>query len=189
MLGTAIPLHAEMTFQAGIEYSYNSLFMLRGGYDLTADHEGSGGFSFGAGIAVSNHSLDYAYNLDDAMGGTHQLSFVFKFGEDRQDDEYSISTPVHQEEIAVQESYTDNKIENAPDHKIRYQICAAKYQNRASAEKHVATLKKLDIASDLYYDGYKEYRVVVGEADDLAKAEKMKSEFEKNGVFCYIQEL
>lgn len=194
MLGAAVPMHSEMAIKAGIEYSYNGVFMLRGGYDASMDNYGSDEFSFGAGIAISNHNLDYSYNIDNVMGGTHQISFVFKFGGERHyeknhETQYSNSTLVEEKVVTVQETYTDNKNDEQKDIGAKYQICAARYQNRTSAEKHVATLKKLDVASHLYYDGYKEYRVVVGETDDLSKAEKIKSKFDKEGVFCYIQEM
>jgi hypothetical protein len=65
----------------------------------------------------------------------------------------------------------------------------ARYQNEPSAQKHIVTLKKFGIKAWLYYDGTKEYRVVVGETEKLSKAERIKSKFDKDGVFCFIQEL
>ena len=70
-----------------------------------------------------------------------------------------------------------------------YQICAARYQNRDSAQKHIDTLKKFDVKARLYFDGTSEYRIVVKETDDASKAEKLKSDYDKKGVFCFIVEM
>ena len=108
-------------------------------------------------------------------------------------EEYRYPTPDQAKIVTVQDSYTNNKSEEKIDkkekHKIIYQICAAKYQNREGAEKHIATLKKMDVESHLYYDGYKEYRVVLEEVNKKSKAEKIKADYDRQGVFCYIQEL
>jgi hypothetical protein len=215
MMGASMPLHGEFSFKTGIEYSYQNIFMLRGGYDSARNFDNKGGISFGAGINISNHNLDYAYNINDLMGGTHQISFVFKLGESRSSNENK-SSPIQPEKnisekeintesnddfsalgsqtdgdknIPLQEIYTASSNAKPDNLEKRYQICAAKYKNKESALKHVDTLKKFGVESKLYYDGLKEYRVVVAESKKLSKAEKIKLEFEKKGVFCFIQEL
>ena len=50
-------------------------------------------------------------------------------------------------------------------------------------------MKKFGVKPKLYYDGHKEYRIVLGETDDKSKAEKKKANFEKDGIFCFIQEM
>jgi hypothetical protein len=202
MMGTSLPLHGEFSFKAGLEYSYNNVFMLRGGYDTGRNYDSKSGISFGAGINVSNHNLDYAYNINDIMGGTHQISFVFKFGKTRSKvaNENSTFIPSKEileteidtepeEEISVEESYTVSEDRESNDQEKRYQICAARYQNKQSAQKHITTLKKFGVESTLYYDGRKEYRVVLKETDESSKAEKIKANFEKDGIFCFIQEM
>ncbi len=215
MIGGSMPFHGDFSFKTGIEYSYNDIFMLRGGYDTRRDYDGKSGIALGAGINVSNHNLDYAYNINDIMGGTHQISFVFKFGNSRKSADKTKPAPLKLDDISVQESYTeliddiseqglDSTIENditvqetytesseneSGNISKRYQVCAARYQNEGSAKKHISTLKKFGVDSWLFYDGSKEYRVVLGETDKLSKAEKMKSKFDKEGIFCFIQEL
>ncbi|UCC80311.1 MAG: PorV/PorQ family protein [Candidatus Zixiibacteriota bacterium] len=215
MMGGSMPFHGDFSFKTGIEYSYNDIFMLRGGYDTRKDYDGKSGIALGAGINVSNHNLDYAYNINDIMGGTHQISFVFKFGNSRKSgdkvDPMPIklnSMPVQEtytglsndiskqgldstdgNDISVQETYTESSENESGNNAKKYQICAARYQNEESARKHISTLKKFGVNSWLFYDGSKEYRVVLGETDKLSKAEKMKSKFDKEGVFCFIQEM
>jgi len=202
MMGTSLPLHGEFSFKAGLEYSYNDVFMLRGGYDTRRNYDSKSGFSFGAGINVSNHNLDYAYNINDVMGGTHQISFVFKFGKSRSANDKKSVMLNHikeisevetytepEEEISTDEIYTVSEENNTDDHEKRYQVCAARYHNRESARKHIETLKKFGVKSTLYYDGHEEYRVVLKETDKYSKADKIRADFEKDGVFCFIQEM
>lgn len=213
MMGGSMPFHGDFSFKTGLEYSYNNVFMIRGGYDTGKNYDSKSGISFGAGINVSNHNLDYAYNVNDIMGGTHQISFVFKFGNSRKPvDEVK---PIKLSDMPVEEPYTafsddiaEQKLEPTPGNDIsvqesyielsdngsdnitkKYQICAARYQNEESAQKHISTLKKFGVDSWLFYDGSKEYRVVLDETDKLSKAEKIKSKFDKKGVFCFIQEM
>jgi len=215
MVGGSLPVYGEFSLKTGLEYSYENMIMLRTGYDTGHNIDGSSGISFGGGINVSNHNLDYAYNINDLMGGTHQISFVFKFGNPRKPGNDESPTPLRLNEAPVQDSYTPlennisaEEIYTVPIGQIevqenytepqkekpepiakRYQVCAARYQNESSAQKHIVTLQKFGVKAWLYYDGTKEYRVVVGEADRLSKAEKMKSGFDKEGIFCFISEI
>jgi len=84
LLGSTTPLNGRTSFKTGVEYSYQGLLMFRAGYDSEANYGEQNGFSMGGGIAVSGQNLDYAYNLNDLMGSTHQISFVFKFGKTRE---------------------------------------------------------------------------------------------------------
>lgn len=215
MLGASLPAYGEFAIKTGLEYNYENLIMLRTGYDSGRNLNDKSGISFGGGINVSNHNLDYAYNINDMMGGTHQISFVFKFGNSRKSvnsrkqkpaqmnivtvqenytvpnneiTEQEINT-VPAENISVQESYTDTSEDKSVKPEKSYQVCVARYSSEASAKKHIKTLKKFGVKAWLYYDGAKEYRVVVGETEKLSKAEKIKSKFDKDGVFCFIQEL
>jgi len=176
--------------------------VIRGGYDTRRNYDNKSGMSFGAGINVSNHNLDYAYNINDIVGGTHQISFVFKFGKSRSvkanknaaltGRKEILGTEIYtrpEEEISAMEVYTVSEDSKSDDREKRYQVCAARYQNKESAQKHIETLKKFGVKSKLYYDGHKEYRIVLGETDDKSKAEKKKANFEKDGIFCFIQEM
>ncbi|UCE66090.1 MAG: PorV/PorQ family protein [Candidatus Zixiibacteriota bacterium] len=203
MIGGSMPLHGDFSFKTGLEYSYDNVFMIRGGYDTRRNYDSKSGISFGAGINISNHNLDYAYNVNDIMGGTHQVSFVFKFGKTRSIKKNEKSEIMQKSEASVQDFYTDNDEENVPIQNIQpkplsdnskdrgkiYQICAARYHNEASAQKHIEMLKKLGVRANLYYDGQKEYRIVLDETDNKSKAEKKKANFEKDGIFCFIQEM
>jgi cell division protein FtsN len=80
MTGAGIPFHGEPSLKAGLEYAYSGLLFVRGGFDSAKRDDKRGGISVGAGFMISRHSLDYAYNVNDALGGTHQFSFVVRFG-------------------------------------------------------------------------------------------------------------
>ena len=219
MTGASIPFKGEFSFKAGLEYSYNDIFMVRSGYDTHQNYDGKGGISFGAGVNISNHNLDYAYNINDIMGGTHQISFIFKFGKTR--DVSQPLQPVQKAEVykiepqpptvytvpyvespdgekladtdnekPVEESYTRTREKEKGKNKTVFQVCAARYHDKQSAEKHVETLKKFGINSALFYDEVdKEYRVVVDQTNKKSKALKIKADFDQKGVFCFIEEL
>ncbi|MCR4417230.1 MAG: PorV/PorQ family protein [Ignavibacteria bacterium] len=61
----------------GLEYSWQNLFFLRGGYKLNVDEQR---FAFGAGvkapISFANLSFDYAYNSFTRLGSTHRFSII-----------------------------------------------------------------------------------------------------------------
>jgi len=189
--GATFPFHGEFSFKTGVEYSYQNMFMLRSGYDSGNNLDGKSGISFGGGIAMSGHNLDYAYNINDLMGGTHQISFALKFGQPRTRNEYRSSAPkVIKSKPEVEELYTvlPSKQE-ANEVKRIFQVCAARYQNKDSARRHIDTLKKFDISSKLYQDVSGEYRIVIKETDNLSKAEKIKEKYDNKGVFCFVHEL
>jgi hypothetical protein len=214
LIGGSLPAYGEFSLKTGLEYNYENIIMLRTGYDSGHNLGDKSGISFGGGINVSNHNLDYAYNINDMMGGTHQITFVFKFGDRRksardekpvlmqmsekivqesytQAEENMLTDEMYTvpEDVTVQESYTTLAKDDSKAVAKRYQVCAARYSNEMSAQKHIETLKKFGVKSWLYYDGTKEYRVVVGETDRLSKAESIKSKFDNEGVFCFIQEI
>lgn len=61
----------------GIEYGWQNMFFLRGGYKLNVDEQR---FSFGAGIkapvSFANLNFDYAYNRFSRLGSTHRFSLI-----------------------------------------------------------------------------------------------------------------
>ncbi len=66
--------------QLGVEWSYNHLLFLRGGYEL--NHEVAT-YSFGGGLnwRVSSYQLrvDYSYSDYSLLGGTHRIGLGFGF--------------------------------------------------------------------------------------------------------------
>lgn len=62
---------------AGVEYSWNRMLYLRGGYKLNVDEQN---FSFGAGInfpiSFTNFNLDYAYSEFTRLGSSHRFSII-----------------------------------------------------------------------------------------------------------------
>ncbi len=190
LVGTAVPLDGDVSYMAGLEYSYQNLLILRGGYDYGEQFDANGGFSFGGGIQVSEHSLDYAYNINSLMGGTHQISFVFRFGQSEKDArEYSSEKRIAEPPIlSVPEiEKTTEKAEDKSNRK--YLIYAARYKDKASAQKHAATLRKFGLSAKIVsYDG-QEYFVVFKEVKGLKKAEKAKADVEKKGISCFMQEI
>lgn len=252
MLGTAMPLSGGASFQGGVEYSYNDMFTLRTGYDSKERYDGKSGLSFGGGMNLSSHSLDYAYNINSLYGGTHQISFVFRFGggrdqanyaansgpeprpipqatndnaqvmdsspmvvnevpeassenqqnsgddrqivdESPQANEHSVQIVDEQPQAVEEATQVVDKIPEAQEQKqnkseVKYYVCAAKYSDQNSAEKHINTLKIFDVSAKLKQIDEKEYWVVLKEAKTRKKAEAAKSEFRKKGISCFIAE-
>lgn len=65
----------NLTF--GLEYNWQNIFSLRGGYKLNVDEQN---FSFGAGLraplSFALLSFDYAYNSFTRLGNTHRFSII-----------------------------------------------------------------------------------------------------------------
>jgi len=61
----------------GLEYAWQDLFFIRGGYKFNVDEQN---FSFGAGlkapISFANISFDYAFNKFTRLGNTHRFSLI-----------------------------------------------------------------------------------------------------------------
>jgi hypothetical protein len=184
MAGTAIPFNGDVSFRAGLEYTYQNLMVLRSGYDSQNSIDDNSGLSFGGGLNLSSHSLDYAYNDNRLMGGTHQISFVFRFGQPRETaasvSSAKIDYPTQQDFIGPVEMKVDES-------KQKYQVCAGRYNNQDAALKHMETLKMFGISSKLIQDGDSEYRVVLKEVKGKKKAEKLKAKYEEKGISCFVQ--
>jgi hypothetical protein len=62
---------------SGLEYSWNRMLYLRGGYKINVDEQN---FSFGAGIyfpiSFANFNLDYAYTEFTTLGSAHRFSII-----------------------------------------------------------------------------------------------------------------
>ena len=184
MAGTAVPFSGDASFQAGLEYTYQNLMVLRSGYDSQNSFDNNSGLSFGGGLNLYSHSLDYAYNVNSLMGGTHQISFVFRFGQPR---EMATSVSSHKIDYKHQEDLIGPVGMQLDESKQKYQICAGRYNNQDAALKHMDTLKMFGFSPELVQDGDGEYRVVLKEVKGKKKAEKIKSKYEKKGISCFVQ--
>ncbi len=62
---------------AGVEYSWNKLLYLRGGYKFNVEEQN---YSFGAGvnlpISIAQFTLDYAYSNFSRLGSAHRFSII-----------------------------------------------------------------------------------------------------------------
>ena len=183
MAGAIMPLSGSVAFKGGLEYSYQNMLALRTGYDSEDNFDSKSGLSFGGGLNLSTHSLDYAYNVNTIFGGTHQISFVFRFGRQRASANYDNDVkPADETAIKVQPEPTPDRS------KAKYLICAAKYGDRESATKHIKTLKKFSLSARLLEHGEEQFWVVLKEVKGREKAEKSKMDFEKQGITCFIEE-
>ncbi len=257
MVGGVMPFYGDFAFKGGLEYTYNSVLSLRSGYDSENRGDSQNGISFGAGLNILNNSLDYAYNINNAMGGTHQISFVLRFGQARQSKSFQRTEPTvipsqdqpaakvepiqeqpvveikppeiqpiaPTEPIPVQPAAqieplqqqpiaqvipvsigepvaiaaptladsvkTDSAVvEKAQPVKISkpvYMVCAGRFGNKETADKNIMTLRKFGYSPKLYFDGKSNYWVVLGEAGGMKKAEKMKKNFDEEGLNCIIE--
>ncbi len=67
-------------FHTGIEYTYNNLFSIRGGYNDI------GNLTLGAGIKLPKINIDYSFakfDADDQLGNTHRISITFTLDEEK----------------------------------------------------------------------------------------------------------
>lgn len=84
---------SSMTYRAGggIEYVYNQLFFLRGGF--AGDHDRRDPTA-GAGLDLDVFRLDYAYLPYGKLGDTHRVSALFRFGKP-DDPKRGLRPPLH----------------------------------------------------------------------------------------------
>lgn len=65
---------------SGFEYSWNSMFFLRGGYKFNVEEQN---YSFGAGVKVpisfADLQFDYAYANFERLGSPHSFTIIFGF--------------------------------------------------------------------------------------------------------------
>lgn len=64
----------------GIEYAWNEMFFLRGGYKINVDEEN---ISLGAGVRmdldIARFNLDYAFSNFETLGAVHRFSIILGF--------------------------------------------------------------------------------------------------------------
>jgi long-subunit fatty acid transport protein len=64
----------------GVEYKWNDMFYIRGGYKFNVDEQN---YSFGAGvnvpISIADFTLDYAFSNFERLGSSHRFSMVLGF--------------------------------------------------------------------------------------------------------------
>lgn len=64
-------------FSAGVEYNWNNILFLRGGYKFNVDEQN---YSFGAGVNVpisfAQFTFDYAYSNFARLGSAHRFSII-----------------------------------------------------------------------------------------------------------------
>jgi hypothetical protein len=179
------PINGSPGFKTGFEYTYARLLTFRSGYNSAERIDDQSGLSLGAGFNVLNHSLDYAYNLNGLFGGTHQISFVFRFGQPREPVTSNISNKMVPQD--PQGSEVDRSAEKSGKQAKRL-VCAGRYSALENAQKHLEALKAFGFSPKIVQSGRGDFLVVLGKADDAAKAAKMKTDFEKKGVSCIIEE-
>jgi len=67
-------------FAVGVEYTWNKILFLRGGYKFNVDEQD---YSFGAGlnvpISIANFTLDYAFSNFNRLGTVHRFSIILGF--------------------------------------------------------------------------------------------------------------
>ena len=70
----------EFTYSIGTEYSFQNMFMLRGGYFHESKMKGNSQFfTIGAGISYKFAKLDFAYLIPSAEGSTNPMAHTFRF--------------------------------------------------------------------------------------------------------------
>ncbi|HUO57638.1 MAG TPA: tetratricopeptide repeat protein [bacterium] len=82
-VGGTVEPGANQYLQAGLEYSVESRFFFRAGYQLPLQNnqiQGLTGLTVGAGFALSEIQLDYAYLPYGEMGTSHRITLGYRFG-------------------------------------------------------------------------------------------------------------
>jgi len=186
LAGMSVPFHGHVGFKTGLEYTYAGILTFRSGYSSADRFDNRGGISLGAGFNIMNNSLDYAYNVNNVLGGTHQISFVLRFGQSADQNQVSVPPPPAPE--AVQNhSAAQSDSSSAPPKKAVYLVCAGRYNTMATAEKHMETLKKFGYSPTVNVTDQNEYRVVMARVKEMEKAEKIRADYEKRGLSCFIE--
>jgi len=71
---------ADEQYNLGAEYTFNSMFFLRGGWKFAYDQENfTGGFGARLSMVGVDGTLDYGYNNFKYLPGTHSFSLEFLF--------------------------------------------------------------------------------------------------------------
>lgn len=68
----------------GVEYNYSGQAFLRTGYeykDIGGKELASPTPTFGGGLKISNLQFDYAFSRHKLIGGTHTITFVYRFSQ------------------------------------------------------------------------------------------------------------
>jgi hypothetical protein len=191
LTGVGVPFRGDIAYKAGLEYTYAGALIVRGGFDSAERFDDQSGLSMGAGFKISSHSLDYAYNANSVLGGTHQFSFVARFGEPREAKFYSnlqgprlpaSSGAAGNSGTAVSPKVRTDKA------KQLYVIYAGKYGNRADAEKHMSALEKFGYSPKIEMVALDDFRVILAKENKRAKADKKMKEFKASGISCFIEE-
>jgi hypothetical protein len=66
------PRDYDQQYNIGLEYGFNEIFFLRGGYKMEYDEES---YSFGFGLAYDNYRIDYAFNdFGEYLDSVHRFS-------------------------------------------------------------------------------------------------------------------
>nr|HPN32230.1 PorV/PorQ family protein [bacterium] len=85
MCDVNIPKGDKPNFNIGVEFSINEAISLRGGYK---DKVEEGRFIGGIGFRSTVFQLDYAYMWADELDVSHRVSAMFRFGGDKNRNEY-----------------------------------------------------------------------------------------------------
>jgi cell division protein FtsN len=88
----------------------------------------------------------------------------------------------------IPEGGSGSSYNRANREKATFLVCAGRYTIRANAERHLEALQKLGYSPKLKYDGQKEYWVVLKTVKGISKAEKIKTQFQKSGITCILEE-
>ena len=81
-----VPANAKLSESIGVEYYYQGMFCIRGGYGIGSDIEG---LNAGAGIRQDlggmTGTLDYNFSMLGDLGSAHRVSIGIKFGPENTD--------------------------------------------------------------------------------------------------------
>jgi tetratricopeptide (TPR) repeat protein len=153
-------------YYAGAEASLLTVLRVRAGY-------GDDRINFGGGITAFGFSLDYAYSVDDYLGGLSRFSATYSFGMSADDQKKAREDELKEQvKQLVTLEFGKKEIERA-------KVCYAKAKECYTTGKYEAALDQLDRA----FAWKKDYR----EAVSLSKIinEKLLDQYYQNALNFY----
>jgi len=132
----------DVKLMAGGEITLFDILSLRAGYNDSR-------ISFGGGLCLAGVSLDYAYIINEYMGGLSRFSLSYKFGLTLSEQEIERKKALKEQvKKLIEEEFRKKELEKA---KAYYNEA----YNLFKSEKYEEALEKLDNAFE-WYESYKE---------------------------------
>jgi len=188
--GAKFPFDSDMSFAAGLEYTFGGFFSLRSGIGGLGSDNVASEANFGAGFNVAGIDIDYAFNPGGDLGATHFFSFTTSFGGSHEYN-FSKNTHVDKKVIApVETSKAEAVVVPAPKiepEKVMYIVSAGTYSDERMARLHTETLADFGVKGKTAIQPDGTYKVILAETESLKKAEKVRDDMREKGLSAVLE--